>query len=134
MVRVFEQIAASLNIIKMVNYKASQLYSKHEQILDEMSDLLPSGSGVDGGTKIDESSTPEKIVLTFSYHFMNEYGMYDGWANYQATVTASMRHIIDIDIEVIEGQELHDQYAPDNYLDELFYDALIAEIPQDKLG
>jgi len=53
--------------------------------------VLPSGSGIDSGTKIDlDRSTEEKIVLTCGYHHMNEGGYYAGWTEHTITVRPSL--------------------------------------------
>lgn len=60
---------------------------KHLEAIREYEDMLPSGSGIDGGTKIDiDRSSGDKLVLTFSYHHMNDCGMYDGWNDYTCYV------------------------------------------------
>src|SRR2546430_16241735 len=65
---------------------------KHkETILSLVKEYMPSGSGIDGGTKIDlEKSTGEKLVFHFSFHHMDENGMYDGWTEHTLTVRASL--------------------------------------------
>lgn len=61
------------------------------RIEDMCKDLLPSGSGIDNGTSFDfHKSTPEKLVLYFDFHHMNENGVYDGWTGHNLTVTASL--------------------------------------------
>lgn len=56
--------------------------------LQIMQDELPSGSGIDGGTEIDlDESTDKKIVLTQSFHHMNDGGMYDGWTDHKMILT-----------------------------------------------
>lgn len=53
-------------------------------------ELLPSGSGVDAGTKIDlQASRSDRIVLTASYHHMDDSGGYDGWTEHTIVVTPS---------------------------------------------
>jgi len=84
-------IDARLNCIKSNN---QEWLGKHtNRILEIVSDHMPSGSGIDCGTKIDlDESTGEKLVFTFSYHHMNESGMYDGWTDHKAIVTPSLAH------------------------------------------
>lgn len=51
----------------------------------------PSGSGIDRGTGIRiESSGPNKLVLTCSFHHMDEHGYYDGWTEHKIVVTPTM--------------------------------------------
>lgn len=48
---------------------------------------LPSGSGLDNGTRVDiDSCRADRIVLTTAYHHMNENGYYDGWTDHVVTV------------------------------------------------
>jgi hypothetical protein len=48
---------------------------------------LPSGSGIDTGTKLNfAKSTPDKLVFHVAYHHMNDGGYYDGWTNHTVTV------------------------------------------------
>ncbi len=60
---------------------------------------LPSGSGIDCGTKLDlDASKPNRLVFTFSFHHMNECGMYDGWTEHSLIVTPSLLSGIDLRI------------------------------------
>lgn len=56
--------------------------------------LLPSGAGIDNGTKIDrDKSTEDKLVLSCGYHHMNDVGMYDGWTEHVITILPSFSGI-----------------------------------------
>lgn len=80
--------------------------------------LLPSGSGIDCGTKIDEdSSRSEKVVLTLSFHHMDENGYYAGWSDYKCIVTPSFS---GIDCRIV-GKDKNDIK---DYLCETFHYAL----------
>lgn len=77
---------------------------------------LPSGSGIDNGTKIDlDRSTGEKIVLTAGFHHMDQHGYYDGWTDYTITVRPSFVFGIDISIRGRNRNDiktyLHDMYS-----------------------
>jgi hypothetical protein len=59
----------------------------HLSYLYRLQQLLPSGSGIDCGTKIDlDLSGGDKIVLAFSYHHMDQYGYYTLWTEHTAVV------------------------------------------------
>ena len=59
---------------------------------------LPAGSGFDCGTAIDiDRSTPDRLVLTTSYHHMAESG-YVGWSYHTVYVTPSLVHGFDLRI------------------------------------
>lgn len=58
--------------------------------LDAIEHMLPSGSGIDCGTKIDrDKSGFERVVLTCSFHHMDDCGGYDGWTDHTITVRPS---------------------------------------------
>jgi hypothetical protein len=91
----YSEIASTVDAWKRCTSKdANQMQSafgaRHEDALGMMADMLPSGSGFDSGTKIDlEHSHGGKLVLTTSYHHMNDNGYYCGWTEHTVTVTPS---------------------------------------------
>ena len=65
--------------------------SNHSSSLESLQDFLPSGSGFDSGTTIDIDTVEDSrgvpcIVLSTSYHHMNECGMYCGWSEHTVTI------------------------------------------------
>ena len=91
--------------------------------LSELDDELPSGSGIDSGCKIDlDSSTSEKIVITFGFHHMNDGGFYDGWTEHKLTVKPSFLFGIDLKISGRDRNQIKD------YLYDLFSFELKKEI------
>jgi len=103
---------------------------KHTERLEKMTaDYMPSGSGIDIGTKIELADcTPEKLVFYSSYHHMNEVGMYDGWIDFTITVTPSLANGIDINI-IGDFSEEHEDI--DDYLFGVYDMALREEIEQE---
>jgi len=83
------KIAAISNCERLKN---TEWLGRHLSILREIVKKdAPSGSGIDCGTEIDEeNSTQDKLIFTFSYHHMNDGGMYDGWTEHKAIVTPSL--------------------------------------------
>jgi hypothetical protein len=66
--------------------QASGNDAQHEMI-EDLQKLLPSGSGIDSGCKIDlVKSTKNKIKIDFGFHHMNESGTYDGWTDHTLTI------------------------------------------------
>lgn len=61
---------------------------RHSDYLTKLESFLPSGSGVDRGTKIivDETND-DRITLDLAFHHMNERGFYSGWTEHRAIVT-----------------------------------------------
>jgi hypothetical protein len=88
--------------------------------------FLPRGSGIDSGTKIDlDKSEPNKIVLTFDYHHMDEHGYYDGWScGWKAIITPTFQCFSGIDIQIKSGKfnsRSHSRrYNDDNFKDYLY--------------
>lgn len=83
------RIQARENCVKAKN---DEWFEKHTAVIEDIGQELPSGSGFDSGTKVDlDRSTPDRIVLTTSYHHMNENGMYDGWTDHEVIITPSLQ-------------------------------------------
>lgn len=70
---------------------------KHQEIIEGLvKRFLPHGSGFDCGFEFDfQKSKPDKLVLCFSYHHMDEYGGYDGWTDHKLIVTPSLANGFD---------------------------------------
>lgn len=70
--------------------RSDEWFEKWSNRIDELMDMMPSGSGFDSGTKIDlYTSHAEKLVFTTAFHHMHESGMYDGWTEHTVIVTPS---------------------------------------------
>lgn len=61
-----------------------------QERIDQLLGDFPSGSGYDRGTKLDDSSVPERLVFNTSFHHMDDGGMYDGWTDHQVIITPSL--------------------------------------------
>jgi len=84
---------------------------------------MPSGSGIDNGTRIDlQRSTPEKLVFQVNYHHMNDAGYYDGWTEHTVTVKASLFDKFTI---TVSGRNRNDIKS---YIADLLYWALREQI------
>lgn len=70
---------------------------------------MPSGSGFDSGTTMDESSKPERLVFHTSFHHMNDVGMYDGWTHHRVTVKASLVFGLSIIVEGSNRNQIKDE-------------------------
>jgi len=96
---------------------------KHEEKLNKLVDQLPSGSGIDAGIELDfEKSKPNKLIFNFSFHFMDDCGMYDGWIDYKLTVIPDLYNDFSLWITGRNKREIKD------YLYEIFDYALRQEI------
>lgn len=103
-------IGARINCKKSGN---TEWFYRHTERLEQLQhDYLPSGSGIDSGTKIDlEKSTDEKIVLNFGYHHMNEGGFYDGWTEHTAIITPSLQFGFNLKITGRDRNQIKEYLA-----------------------
>lgn len=67
---------------------AKEWFDRHSERLAALERCyLPSGAGIDSGTKIDLlRSEPDKLVFHTSFHHMKDVGYYDGWTEHTITV------------------------------------------------
>ena len=104
----------------------------HKQVNDEymgecedriykLEQLLPSGSGIDSGCKIDvEKSSSDKVVINFSWHHLDENGYYDGWTDHKLIVKPKLSGDFDL---TITGRDK-------GYIKDYLYDLFDTELRQ----
>lgn len=86
----YQEIAAIVVAYKRCIEKGNEFAANHKCSLNQFEELLPSGSGIDRGTKIEIDECEEnKLVLSFGYHHMNAGGMYCGWTEHKMIITPS---------------------------------------------
>jgi len=107
--------------------KAHDWTARHESTIEELTKLLPSGSGIDSGVAFDfEKSTGEKLVFHFGFHHMDEMGGYDGWTDHTLTVKPSLHFGINLSISGRDRNQIKE------YLHELFSCALTELVDYDE--
>ena len=85
---------------------------------------MPSGSGFDAGTQLDlEASTDNELVLTTTFHHMNEQGTYDGWTEHTVRVRPHLAHGLTLGVSGRDRNDVKD------YITEQFELALTAQVP-----
>ena len=73
---------------------------------------MPSGSGFDSGTTLDEDrSTVDRLVFITSVHYMDESGCYDGWTEHTVTVRPSLVHGFHLTIGGRNRNDIKDYIA-----------------------
>ena len=112
--KIYQQIASIIKSRSNDRGKRDVWFNKMASLVS----LLPSGSGIDYGTKIiiDECKV-DRLVLSAAYHHMNENGYYDGWTEHNIIVTPSFD---GIDIRVTG----RDRNGIKEYLADLYHHAL----------
>lgn len=79
--------------------------AQHSQSLLELSQLLPSGSGIDNGTTFDNARSGENVLrFNTAFHHMNDAGMYVEWTDHVVTVRPAFE---GLDI-VVTGRDRND--------------------------
>ncbi len=87
---IYREIACACSALKRCEASGNDYAAVWIERLRSMTDMLPSGSGIDRATRIDiDASGDDKIVLMFDYHHMNDNGYYDGWTEHKAIITPS---------------------------------------------
>lgn len=127
--KLYQQIASTIDAyhrcVKTHREKIWEL--KHLEALHAIeANYLPHGSGIDNGCQFDlDHSTAERIMITSSYHCMDENGMYDGWADFAVTVTPSLVFGVSISVKSANGcSRQFVKYDLGEYLTDVFRDAL----------
>ena len=121
--RIYNPISGKYSIVKRAD-KNPEWFDKWTERIAELSTLLPHGSGINCGTKIDlDKSHAGKIIMYAGFHHMNESGMYDGWTYHTVTVTPSFTSHVNLRISGRDRNQIKE------YLYETFYCALEQEVP-----
>lgn len=115
------RVEARLHCIETGSYRWA---GRHEEEIERLVDLLPSGSGIDSGNEIDyDKSRGNKLVINSGYHIMDEMGGYTDWIDYRVVVTPSL--INGILVNIIGQFSGHaNTYDLKDYLHELYYHTL----------
>ncbi len=129
----YQRIASSIEALSNCITSGNKNWqARHEDNANTLTrDFMPSGSGIDCGTKLDVDASLRqmgKLVFTLSFHHMNENGMYDGWTEHKAIVSPSLTS--DFDLKVTG----RDRNGIKEYLAETLDFALRREIAQDDNG
>ena len=116
---IYSRLAAVENCKKTNNY---DWLDKHTEKLIAIEKELPSGSGIDCGTKIDTRDLKKnQFKLTLSFHHMDDNGGYDGWTEHVITV----RPCFDSIDLTISGKNRN---MIKEYLYDVYFSALTCEI------
>lgn len=120
-VRINELIMQRANCQRSGN---TEWYGRATDELERIArEYLPSGSGWDSGTTIDlDRSTADRIVLTGSFHHMDEWGGYAGWTDHTVTVRPTFMGQIELTISGRNRNGIKD------YLHDMFYWALLESV------
>lgn len=94
-----------------------------EDRIDKLEKMLPSGSGIDSGCKINrEKSGEDKVIIEFDFHHMDDNGYYDGWTHHEIIIKPKLWNNFDFRITGRNKRMIED------YLNDVFDYALREEI------
>jgi hypothetical protein len=75
--------------------------------------MLPSGSGIDSGSKLLDNSKPNDIRIQADFHHMDEHGFYCGWTEHTIRV---LPRFDGIDIRISgRNKNMIKEYLGDTY-------------------
>ncbi len=88
-------------------------HDRHEtRVAELVKRYLPSGSGFDNGTKLDEvRSTGDRLIFFVDFHHMNEHGFYDGWTTHRVVVRPSLAFGFRLTISGRNRNDIKDHIA-----------------------
>lgn len=111
--KLFQHIASCIAAMKACEQSSNKdWYRKHKAAAEWfVREYMPSGSGIDNGTKLDETSTAQRLVFNLSYHHMNDAGMYDGWTDHKIVVTPDLTSEISIHVTGRDRNDIKDYLA-----------------------
>jgi hypothetical protein len=125
--KVYEAISQSITARKRCEESGNTEWFKlHTEGIEKLvNEYMPSGSGIDNGTKIDlDKSHADKLIFWISYHHMNDGGYYDGWTEHTVIVTPALFGSFHIRITGRNRNNIKE------YLYDVFAAALEAEIKE----
>lgn len=112
-VQVFEFLGSCKTVD---NFKAMQ-----EFVLN----TAPNGNGFNSGTTL-ERAGDNKIILSTSFHHMNEMSEYDGWTEHKITITPSLSARYHLKISGSNKNRIKD------YISDIFHEYLSQDINEIK--
>lgn len=122
--KLYQKIASAIIAMKNCEKSGNQAwFVKHKDTLYQIeNDILPHGSGIDSGCKINpEKSNEQKIVIDVPYHCMDENGYYNGWRDYQIVIKPHLAFGFTVDVRGKDYNGLKD------YLADLFHHVMSEE-------
>jgi hypothetical protein len=126
MSKVYQKIAFTVYTIDKGNPELVEYYMN---ILDDILNTTPHGSGIDSDITLNSKSTEKCLIFDISFHYMNVNGFYVGWYDFELKVTPSLIRGIDLKIT---GEE--PTYELKDYLYELMFDWLNSEYEENNHG
>lgn len=94
--------------------------------LEQLEQLLPSGSGFNAGTRIVHGALRRVVLFSSSYQYMNAEGYYDGWLTFNVRVVPDWEGIL-ITVSKTDGDPEHWEEVSE-YIGDMFHGCLTQEV------
>lgn len=123
--KVYQHIASALAaMINCLEARNTEWFDRHEETINTLiKRYLPSGGGIDQGTKLDfTNSAPNRLVFIAPFHHMNVHGYYSGWTDHTVIVTPDLAFGFDLKITGRDRNDIKE------YLADTFHHALSADV------
>ena len=92
--RFYNELAQTIQFYKNTLDRKEYEWNFYAELrIKRLESHLPSGSGLDNGSKINlDLSTPQKIVIDTTFHHMDKNGYYDGYTTHCIIITSCLQH------------------------------------------
>ncbi len=123
----YQALAAAIDAARICEENGNTEWrARHlDRVRSLVREHMPSGSGIDDGTKIDlAASFADRLVFSAPFHHMDEYGCYDGWTEHIITVRPSLAWGFRL---TISGR---DRNGIKDYLIDVFAEALKRDVDE----
>ncbi len=117
--RAYQTIAHALNTIN--GNAGDHIKAAWQERLDKAVYTMPSGGGFDHGTRLDDSSTPDRLVFLTSFHHVSEHGCYSGWTEHKVIVVPDFVHGFTMRVTGRDRNDIKE------YIAETFHHTLMVE-------
>ena len=126
--KLYAEIVRTVNAIENCRKSGNtNWFDRHETTLAALLGFLPHGSGIDNGCEL-VSAKPDKLVIAFSFHHMNENGYYTHWSDYKLTLRPCLQFGTS---STISGRDVN---GIKDYLHDEFHACLTSNVWADESG
>jgi len=131
MTKLFQALAQKIKVLdSMEKNEIWDSFQDQEKCLEKLQEkYFPHGSGFDRDPVLNMlTSNPEKLIIDFAYHCMDDNGYYDRWITAEVQVCPSLVHEFNFKINW-RGYNGKYKYILKDYFEETWANVLDSEIP-----
>lgn len=105
----------TLKVYEVLAQRVNNTHPTSEDLISQVLDTAPVGSGVGGFLFRDDVSNASKLVFRCTFHHMNEHGYYDRYTHHSVIATGTLAYGLDVKVTGSNRNDIQ------SYLGELFY-------------